>query len=214
MEPIVSVILPTRGHAKQAVKCINKLFATTQDFPIECIVIAYKTDAAQKEFEKLNTDNEVQVVWDNRPLMDAWNLGASMARANYLHASSDDFCYAANWLSPIMKHLQSVPSDSYVKINSTHSKSRWWAEIGIGHRDFFRTHLGGVLVVPHYKAIYVDVEISERARSAGVFSTAPNSFIEHRWNGAHPASTAQHDRELYDRRLKQGFPNDYGAIIT
>ncbi len=216
MKPLISVIMPTKDHPVEAVSCIHKLFSSTQDFNIECIVVAYPDKKSQKVFEDLDTNHNITVIWDTCGRIPAWNMGAAIAKGDYIHGSSDDFDYQSGWLNNVMDYMSDLSSDSYVKINSNPSHKNpskvWWAEIGIGHRDFFKNHLGGVLVVPHYKAIFTDLEISERAKNAGVFHVS-DSFIKHDWNGPAPGHLQIHDQRMYQQRKSQGFPSNYDPVI-
>ncbi len=210
-----SIILPTKGHSKQAVATIDRLLETVAGLDVEIVVVAYPDDDNAVAFATINND-EVRVIWDGCGRMEAWNVGAAASTGDYLHGSSDDHYYEDNWLHNALEVHKQVNeeqgcSDIYVKI--PFELDCYWAEVGVGSREFFQKHMGGVIVIPHYKAIYSDVELSDRAISANALYHSPNSKIRHDWNGPHAVDVQDYDKMIYDYRKEAGFPNDFPPVL-
>jgi len=211
---LTSVIIPTKGHAIQAAEVVHDVFETTKGLDVECIVVAYSDEGNREILPQLESKYNVKLVWNNCRAIDAWNIGASLAKGEYIHASSDDFSYTDGWLHKTIDWVKdSVINDHFYARIPSNNKC-WWAEIGVGHRLFFKDIMGGVLVVPHYNAIYVDIEISIRAIYSAVFCTVPGAFIGHDWNyPPRSMDSNMRDRMMLQMRLNQRFPNNYPAVI-
>ncbi len=218
----LSIIMPTKGRGEQAVRCIEQLFKTTNDFEVECIVVAHPDESNQKAFSNYSNPN-VQVIWEECSAIQGWNIGASKACGDYLKVGDDDLWYHDNWLLEAYKVIQETPDGhGYFKIRS--DSQNYWGERCIGSRRFFKEVLGGVLCIPHYLSQYDDVEKTDRAIIEDLFFQAPNAYIEHRhwvYGKAIKDDTYKRggialvgqDEKTYKYRKSIGYPSDYLAVI-
>lgn len=219
--PLLSVIMPTKGRGPQALLCIERMFETSPGFNVECVVVAYPDDSNRDVFTQVRPN--IQVIWEECGPVEAWNKGAAIANGDFLKVGEDDLWYHPNWLSLTMDVIDKLPDrKGYVKIRS--DANTYWAERAIGSRQFHHEIFGGVLNIPHYVSQYDDRERTDRAIKAGLFFHAPQAYIEHKhWKygkGEHDDTYErgglyhyEKDKETYLARKAKGFPTDYKAII-
>lgn len=218
---MLTAILPTKGRGEQAVRCINRFLETTEGLDTEILIMAYP-DASNEEFMP-KMPKCVSIHWLDNPLMECYNIGASLAKGNFLFDFDDDAWFQDGWLHKVYKTFDSIPNQhGYVKIQS--DNSCYWAERAIGNRQFYIDVLGGVLSIPHYFSQWNDVEKSERAMAASLFFES-DAYIEHRtwvYGKAQMDETYQNgsrkyadiDGATFKLRKAAGYPNDYEPIIN
>lgn len=223
MKPLISMMLATKGRTAQAMRCIDRLFETTDGFNTELFIMSHPEPETMDAVKLLPKNKNIQVHYvDMRPI-GCYNLAASMSKGDYLFLFDDDAWFYDNWLANAMKVFDNLPDgNGYVKIQS--NNTGYWAERAILSRQFAIDHLGGVLCIPKYISQYEDVERSDRAIRAGLFFQAADSFIEHRhWVYGKAEKDATYleggikhvtsDHNTYASRKRAGFPNDYEAIL-
>ncbi len=210
---MLSIILATHGRPLQCADVIDNIIATTKD--CEIIVVSTPNPVLAKAAELSEYDEKLHCVrffFNDMNRMDAWNFGASKAKGDFIHGSADDLVYKDGWFEPVLEELtKDGRDDLYCRVPC--QLDCYWAETGVGHRNFFIKHVGGCIVIPHYKAIYTDVEMSDRAIRDGVMVYTNKTSIEHKWNGPAPGSVQIHDELLYRKRKSLGFPDDFEAAI-
>lgn len=223
MTHLLSAILPTKGRGPQALRCLNRLYETTQGFDIELFVIAHPDESN----DILTLDSLPEFFCCKLEFMDikplaAYNWAAERAIGTHLFDFDDDAWFHDDWLKKVYEVFDTIPNGhGYVKIQS--DSQNYWAERAIGNREFYKDVLGGVISVPKYHSQFNDVEKSDRAIAAGLFFQS-DAYIEHRhwcYGKAEKDITyleggikyVTEDHNTYASRKKAGFPNDYKGVI-
>jgi GT2 family glycosyltransferase len=222
---MIYVVIPSRGRKQQLLKCIDRLFETTPFHEITCIVVCEDDDLTHKELEDtmwVAGHNEVILLPVGGTAVEKWNHGArhvneSAEPHHWFLTGADDLWWQEDWLSRAME----AAIGGYVDLNDGHVKDRGTHYMVT--KRFALDHLGGVVVVPHYRAWYFDTEAQARAKAAGVYVYAREAIVEHRhhfWGLAKEDETykraAPHygrDSNIYSTRSGKGFPNDYAAVL-
>jgi hypothetical protein len=151
-----------------------------------------------------------------------WNEGLREAAKDpdmtHVVLGADDLAWRLGWLDEVMK-----VKSGFVGLNTLEYGERHCTHFVLT-REFIVRVNGGVIFTPHYKHLFADNEILERARRAGEFRYCKDAIAEH----LHPAhgkgplddvytrATAfwTEDQATYERRLAANFPNDYEAVCT
>ena len=90
-------------------------------------------------------------------------------------------------------------------------------------KEWARKFHGGVLVIPHYKSWYADVETCARAQASLTFRLAKNSVVR----ALHPLfgnaendeiyqigqSRQKEDLKIFNERKIEGFPDDFESVL-
>ena len=202
--PKVSVIIPSRNRPERLQKSIASLLETTRDHNIEIICVLDSDDTASHELVK---GLPVRIVENADPSLmgiPKWNMGAAVARGEWLVTGADDVVWLPGWL------------------DDGHSDGRFATHYMVT-RQFAIDHLGGVLQIPAYKSWYSDIEVYERAVRAQLYVFATDAHIEHKhaafkevpedeiYQRGEPHHTD--DMRIYKQRREDGFPNDFEAVI-
>jgi len=150
-----------------------------------------------------------------------WNMGTKIAEGNWLVTISDDSAPHPNWLSNALK----TPNSGFLGLPDgvTGQRNHQFTPLYMATRDWLRKYNGGVLVIPHYRIWYADIETSLRAQRSltyrvawnavveqlhTIFNTAPNDEIykigEERRVG---------DLKTFEDRMSRGFPDDFERVL-
>ncbi len=219
-KPEVSLILPSLNRPKKLVNAINNLIQTCDPVPIEIIVILDPSDLKSQEVIK-ELEFPGQTLLDPSPKANpvkAWNYGASVSNGNWLYIASDDVICPRDWLT---KGLN-TPNQGFMGYSDGRVQAEY-ANFYMATRDWLRAYQGGVLCVPHYQHWGLDPEICMRARNLGHYVLAHGVIFDHKhpvFGNAKSDSTykkaSKHyreDMELFGRRWKAGFPNDFEGYL-
>jgi glycosyltransferase involved in cell wall biosynthesis len=224
-----SVILPTRGRPDQAVSCVERLFETTVNHDVECVVVVDEDDATVSAFESSMglRGRRVRVIHQEKrsgPVV-AMNLGLKHTRpdADAYITGADDLWWGTGWLDEALKGLGQIGGDGLVGFNDTvRDDGDKFSTHYLMTRNFMIEHHGGVMLIPHYKSYYTDPESGERARRAGKYIWCQDSIVKHRhpWHGEAPMDetyrmgSKNHDFDLqtFRYRTRHGFPDNFDPI--
>ena len=220
----ISVIIPSMKRPDQLKACVQRLFETTHNRDVECIVVVDGGD-----LDTLATALQVTplVAFNHDRLgpMRAWNRGLSFSRGDAIVLVGDDVYFHEAWLDEALKVLETLSNQSgVVGFNDLYRAPT------DGHcvhflitRDCIRNVMGGVLCFECYQTQYTDNETNERAKAASCFVYAQNSIVEHRHWRVNKAAKDEmyqigetgfkHDYATFNRRKAAGFPNDFTPVI-
>lgn len=219
----VSVVLPSRGRAAQARRCVERLLATTRGYALEVVVV---TDGCRETSEALRPLADRLVELPRRSgAPAAWNAGAAAATGEIIVLGADDLWWGHGWIGEMLERMAELPDgDGLVGFNDLARDGDELATHYAISRRFMVEHLGGVLACPAYRHYYIDNEANVRAKLAGRFTWARFCLVEHR----HPlygkaemdtvyAETMgliEQDGETFLRRAAAGFPDDYKPSVS
>lgn len=110
MQPLVSIIIPTRDHVRLLRKCVTGVLNATRYRNIEILIIDNGSAEAETldYFARVSGNPRVRVIRDDRPFN--WsalnNLGAREARGEYLCLLNNDIEITdENWLSTMVRQV-------------------------------------------------------------------------------------------------------------
>lgn len=139
---------------------------------------------------------------------------------------SDDIFFMYGWLEECVKYMQQgygaigfndncIEEFRIDKQNCKIVHNAEWATHYLLTRDFIIQHQGGVMCVPYYRNLYIDLETAARAKKAGKFIHALNANIKHdrHETAAGGQQYKPRDKIFYDVRKRAGWPNDFPPII-
>lgn len=155
----------------------------------------------------------------------AWNYGLTLARGNYFVHMGDDGRFHGNALELAYNTLKDrFQGYGMVAFNDWNLNGD--TQVGthvIFNRQFCKDVLGGVMVVPHYKAYCVDLEFNERAKSVGRYYWCQQAILEHLHSSNGKRETfpeelekvpfTEDDMRLFNERKSRGFPDDFEPVI-
>lgn len=233
MDRRVSVVIPSTGRLAQLADCVERLWATSRGFDVECIVVTDDPKTWQwgsgvvgqhghgtLRMLQLSDQNGA---WRPRAL-EAWNLGAGWSTGTVLVLGADDLWWFHGWIGEMMETMAEFPDgEGMVGLNDlAHDGNKLSTHFAVG-REFARQHFGGVLVCPQYHHFYVDQEAMQRAKRAGRFVWAQNAVAEHVHPDLRKAETdelyertrvfLEEDGDLFFRRAQAGWPDDFRPTI-
>ena len=150
----------------------------------------------------------------------AWNTALkAYPSADVYVIGSDDSVFVTGWLEAALVALSSMGGSGLVGFNS-HWKNTDLAFHYMMTRDFMIKYHGGVAAVPHYSAWCVDDEACLRAKSAGKWKKALDSYVEHEWkkNGMDEGyilgkQRRNDNKKIFYERKARKFPDDFPPII-
>ncbi len=225
----VSVIIPSKGRAKQLAQCVRGLFETTRGHDVECVVVCDEQaayDAVLAEFGETKPDSLNWLVWSwaTLPAIPAFNEGLSHATGDVIMAGNDDLVWRDGWLTEALAVLETLPDgDGVVGLNDLCPIPRNFSAFFLATRRWLARENGGVLFCPHYHHNFPDPELCQRATASGRYVVAEKAVVEHRhpvWGTAEMDETYRagaerfkEDQALYEMRLAAGFPDDFAPVI-
>lgn len=234
MDRRVSVVIPSTGRLARLQSCVERLWATTRGFDVECIVVTDDHETWEWGREAVGRHGhgllrmlqlaDLNGTWRPRAL-EAWNLGAAWSTGAVLVLGADDLWWFHGWIGEMMETMAEFPEgEGMVGFNDlAHDGNKLSTHFAVG-REFARQYLGGVLVCPKYHHFYVDQEAGYRAKAANRFVWAQNAVVEH----VHPDLRKASTDELYERtrgfleadkatffeRARLGWPDDFQPVIV
>jgi glycosyltransferase involved in cell wall biosynthesis len=152
----------------------------------------------------------------------AWNHALKVSTGEWLVLGADDLVFNPGWYEEMARGFEQggfVALTYYPNNTIIHD---WATHFGMT-REYIKKWNGGCMLTPHYHHQWIDPEASARAQYAGEYVEGVQ-IIEHK----HPAyGTAEiddtyrqgcykwgtPDGEVFRRRQRQGFPDDFEAII-
>lgn len=219
---MISVLLATTGRPERAEVCVRQLRDTTEGHDIEIIAAV---DADEDTAKRLDPIVDVLLYEEEyRGNAKAWNDCLEVAAGDPIVLAADDLVWCAGWLEPALVRLASFDGGwGLVGFNDGH-----WDEGLSTHylmsRRFIVEVLGGVVVLPHYRHSFTDVETTERAKRAGRYVWCEGARVGHQhWTwGDRPQDGTdirnlveyEESKRIFLERQAAGFPNDYEAVIS
>jgi len=219
----VSVILPTTGRPGRAEQCVRRLLETLDGIDAEVICVVDLDEDTKARLEALG--EPVRVLYSDagyRGKSKAWNDGLAASDGAYIVSAADDVWFGDGWYEAALDAMATLPDGGgLVGFNDTHTQkpthwmaTRWWIVNG----------MGGVMAWEFYPTSHNDVETYIRAARAGRYMWAQNAVVRHdhfifgsrgfdetdvRW-----MRLWQEARDVFERRERQGFPDDFEPAIT
>ena len=96
----ISVVMPFKNNVKMTEECIESLIANTPDLGEIILIDDHSTEEWTAKFPMvryyLNGDGRVN---------GAWNLGASLAKYDYICWCNNDLLFSPNWSKPLIDNL-------------------------------------------------------------------------------------------------------------
>jgi GT2 family glycosyltransferase len=108
-QPVVTIVIPTFNKAHYTYLSLESLLGSEPELPFELVLVdnasTDETPALLKQLENVR----VQVNERNLGFGDACNLGAKMARGEYVCFLNSDTLLTAGWLSALVRTIRSYP---------------------------------------------------------------------------------------------------------
>ncbi len=220
---MVSVVLPTKGRAAQAARCVERFLQTSRGYGVEVVVVTDEdpeTVAACRDSGALVLDPPVSrgAIW-------AWNFGAAIAEGDVLVLGADDLWPMHGWCGEMLERMAAFPEgDGLVGFNDLARRGEELATHYAMSRRYCARYNGGVLACPKYRHFYIDNEANARAKRAGRFVWAEFAVLEHRhpaWQKA-PVDAGyaarqpwiDGDAQTFFERAQAGFPDDFDPVVV
>ena len=214
-----SVLLATTGRPEMALRCVQGIRETAE------VEIVASVDADPKTARLIAPHVDIlNVCPDYRGCSRAWNDALREATGEHLVLAGDDLRWGENWLQNALQWLSQLPDGwGMVGFNDGHTNGDEYSTHYLVSRRLITEVLGGVIAWECYRHSFNDVEMTERARTAGRYVWAEDAHVYHdHWLfgdrpkdatdaknlGGHPQS-----ERIFNQRKAAGFPNDYDPVI-
>jgi glycosyltransferase involved in cell wall biosynthesis len=225
--PKVSIIIPTRHRAKlleQRLKVILSHTPELSDHSAELIVVHDLDDQESGHAVVRAAGSIYPIIITSKPLetpANKWNQAASIAWGNWLVTISDDCIPQDKWLTNALRMITS----GFIGLPDgvTGDRNNFFTPLYMATKDWLRKYNGGVLVIPHYKSWYADIETAMRAKNSNTYTVGRNSVITqlHEVFGTADndemyrlgATRRAEDLNTYNLRVSKGFPNDFDKVL-
>ena len=219
-DPTLTIVLPTRGRPQQLTACLNSLAQTAPG--VRIVLVMDEDDAATLELAAQYQGTlpiHPLVVKPGYTAAEKWNMGADAATTNTLVFAADDLVFREGWAEKTTVALKSFPDGSALVGFDELAGSPHPLHYAVTKKLLAEIN-GGVLVVPHYRSWYMDVELCAKARAHGRYLPKCGAIVEHRHpqHGTAPIDAthrlgflANHNRDrwIYEQRKRAGFPTDW-----
>lgn len=144
------------------------------------------------------------------------NLGAKVARGDWLLGASDDLLWSSEWYQIAL----ATPNKGFIGLQDGEIPPADFSPHIMASREWLRTYNGGVLGVPHYKSWYVDIEACEKAKLSGTYAYTPKQVVTHLRNFVADDSTHAKGRQFHEadhrtflKRQSENYPNDFEGYL-
>jgi hypothetical protein len=219
----VACLIPTLLRPFGLTRVLQSLKDTAPD--IHCVVAR---DPDDEQAVHICTEYKTQLVTmpeKRLGCMKPWNkaLRAAPDFKAYIVAA-DDLQFNPNWWQATVKALEKINWSGFVGFNDLRKNAyQTNATAYLMTRDFIVQYHCGVVVWECYACDFTDLESDLRARRAGKWIWAQDAFVPHLWLGKQDKDDVSYklaaerrpgQREIYEARLKAGFPDDQERIIT
>ena len=219
----VSVVMPSRGRSQQLRGCIEQLQLVSPE--VETIVVADTDDAKTCAVaEDLNCKLIVITNQGDSGTSHCWNVGAAAASGEAFVLGADDLKFHPGWLEASLYGLAQLNMVGMVGFNDLSPSAGDLATHYMVSKSYAANEWGGVLAIPSYKHLWLDTEATTRARRDKCYYYAEDAIVEHLhwlWGKAENDEIYQFGQQSYgageetfNRRMEEGFPNDYERYFT
>lgn len=225
---LVSILIPTRGRAKQLKKHIGIIRKNTYYVPYELLLMVDEDDEATiRVCEGLELRHFIHSVSeDSRDFfVGKINRGFAESDAEYLIYFSDDVEVKPNWLMQALKCFTAHFPDGVgvIAFNDGFWKEKLAPHGLVSRKWIDKYQFGKWLLWPEYLHYHGDNEISRVAKRLDKFAYCPDSKAIHTrpkdvkkrdaiWREMNEYCWPM-DTEIFQQRIKQGFPG-YGSKKT
>lgn len=232
----ISIVIPSYCRPQLLRECLDSIgynTSLTNEYEIEVVVVVDDdiNTLIACEHELRSDKFKLLALYTARKTSNiaAWNEGTRIATGNIFLHFGDDSILAPGALSLVYNKWVEMGRYGLVGFNDLmHSPQ---ADTGMPivittplyDRDFCRHYLGGVMVVPHYKAYCADLEFHQRALKSGKVAWLEDAIAEHKHsaNGKRPLDEFEklkvnywdYDTILFQVRKAAGFPDDFEPVI-
>lgn len=211
----ITVLLPTFHRPvrlRRALKSIRKtadvkIVVACDPDDVEAVEIAAEFDADFAICDK-----------PRQGCANAWNTALRASPDDDIYViAADDAIFCKGWLEAALLALKKLGGSGLIGFRSGRRKD--WADHYMMTRDFMIEHHGGVAAIPHYTAWCLDDEAVLRARRAKQFIKAWDAVVIHKQGERHDEGfrlneeRIEANRQIYYRREKAGFPDDFEPIL-
>jgi hypothetical protein len=223
--PTLGVIIPTRGRPVELARCLDSLAATAPGVGI--VVVVDEDDAetmAVVERYMGRLPIHVERSLSGATAAEKWNIGAASTAANTLVFAADDLVFHEGWAEKATKALKAFPDGSALVGFDEMAGSPHPLHYAVTRKLLDEIN-GGLLVAPHYRSWYMDVELCAKARQWARYIANCGAIVEHRHpqHGTAPIDDThrrgflanQHrDRYVFQMRERASFPVDWAKGQT
>jgi GT2 family glycosyltransferase/glycosyltransferase involved in cell wall biosynthesis/ubiquinone/menaquinone biosynthesis C-methylase UbiE/CII-binding regulator of phage lambda lysogenization HflD len=109
LQPIVSVIIPIYGKCDYTLRCLTSIAANPPSIPFEVIVVDdCSPDNSGKVLQKVEGIRLIPNQ-ENQGFIRSCNIGAKIARGQYLHFLNNDTEVTTGWLDELIRTFQEFP---------------------------------------------------------------------------------------------------------
>lgn len=223
--PEVSIIIPTRHRHRLLKERLETIFKHTKELATgvaELIIVADIDD--DDTYEMLSNIMSVPRIVTSKQLetpANKWNQAAKIAHGEWLVTISDDCIPEEAWLT----HALGMLTHGFIGLPDgvTGARNLSFTPLYMATKTWLRKYHGGVLVIPHYKSWYADVETAIRAHRSGTYMVGANSVVTQ----LHTVFGTAEDDEIYrigemrraedlatyNLRSSYGFPDDFERVL-
>lgn len=220
-KPKVSIIIPTRFRSellRERLITLKKHTPELSNGTAELIVVMDNDD--QKSINLRGIERKIIVPPLSIPAF-KWNKAASLALGNWLVTISDDCIPEKDWLS----HALKTKNKGFIGLPDgvTGDRNNYFTPLYMATKAWLRKYHGGVLVIPHYKSWYADIETANRAHMSGTFVVGWKSTVKqlHSIFGTAPddeiyrigRQRQAEDLRTFECRKMTNFPDDFERVL-
>lgn len=221
---MISVITPTCFRPQMFKEMCESLYATTQGYDIEHIVLVDEDEETRKIAGEF--DNVVLSFSPNkRGALYCWNHGLMLSKGTVIVPSGDDHLYYPKWLDYALESLETkLNGYGVVGMNDLAYNENQVATQWLFTRDFCKDHMGGIFAPPCYEYLCVDLEWEAKAKMTGHYYRDMRAVIEHR-HSAHKkrpydlydenkmSGMSDRDMATFLSRKARGFPIEWQSVV-
>jgi GT2 family glycosyltransferase len=227
----VAVVIPSVRRPEGLLRAIESVLSTTDGVKVVCVLEASDNES-MAILVRLVANSRVFASFIDESLdpttAERWNHGAKFAQDNfdteYFVIGADDVVFQPGWLEAAMAEMNAMGGSGLVGLNEGPDSSFGrLATHFLVSRKYAVRGLGGTIMIPPYRHGWTDMEATFRAKRDGRLRFAEDARIEH----LHPLygtsevdeiykkgqSTHDQDEELFQERLKAGFPDDFEPVL-
>lgn len=220
-KPIVSIIIPTRKRSellRSRLVTLRKHTPELSNGTAELIVVVDSDDYLSINMKGI--ERKIVVLPLSTPAY-KWNRAAKCALGRWLVTISDDCIPEKDWLKNALK----TKNKGFIGLPDgvTGDRNNYFTPLYMATRTWLKKYNGGVLVIPHYKSWYADIETANRAHNSNTYVVGEHSTVTqlHSIFGSAPDDEIYEigrrrqleDFEMYKRRIQIGFPDDFEGVL-
>lgn len=222
-KPEVSIIIPTRMRSQLLGERLETIIKHTPELENRDAELIIALDQDDSETINLVVEKRLDVISCKSLETPAnkWNQAVRYARGNWLVTLSDDCIPQDKWLTNALSML----TNGFIGLPDgvTGDRNNLFTPLYMATREWLSKYHGGVLVIPHYKSWYADIETAMRAKRSNTYTVGRNSVVKQLHTVFGTAvndeiyklgeSRRAEDLAMYNLRSSYGFPDDFERVI-